>query len=183
MTRNRKPGRAAPPPLDAAALERLALRYVERFATSRAKLADYLRRKIRERGWEGEAADPDALAARLAELGYIDDRAFAEARARSLGRRGLGARRVQDAWRQAGIEAQDTAAIRPDVDERAAETALAFARRKRIGPFALAASDRPRREKQLAAMLRAGHGFAIARAIVDAPPGASTEDIAAEFAA
>ena len=38
------------PPLDAAALERLALRYVERFATTRGKLTDYLRRKIREIG-------------------------------------------------------------------------------------------------------------------------------------
>ena len=37
-------------PLDAAALDRLALRYVERFATTRGKLADYLRRKMRERG-------------------------------------------------------------------------------------------------------------------------------------
>ena len=177
------PGRSPPPPLDTAALERLALRYVERFATSRAKLADYLRRKIRERGWDGDGANPDAVAERMAELGYIDDRAFAEARARSLGRRGLGERRVTQAWRQAGIDEADTAAIRPEVNGRAAETALAFARRKRICPFAQAVGDRPQREKHLAAMLRAGHGFAIARAIVDAPPGASTEDISAEFAA
>ena len=45
--------RRQPPPLDAAALERLALRYVERFATTRGRLTDYLTRKIRERGWEG----------------------------------------------------------------------------------------------------------------------------------
>ncbi len=85
------------PPLDASALERLALRYVERFATSRAKLADYLRRKIRERGWDGAPADVDALSERMAVLGYIDDRAFAEARARSL------ARRFDEALKPAGI--------------------------------------------------------------------------------
>ena len=33
------------PPLDHKMLEELALRYVERFATTRAKLRDYLRRK------------------------------------------------------------------------------------------------------------------------------------------
>ncbi|HYZ48955.1 MAG TPA: RecX family transcriptional regulator, partial [Sphingomonas sp.] len=41
-------------PLDAPALERFALRYVERYATTRARLADYLSRKLRERGWAGE---------------------------------------------------------------------------------------------------------------------------------
>ena len=66
------------PPLDAAALDRLALRYVERFATTRGKLADYLRRKVRERGWTGPDADPQAIAERMAGLGYIDDRQFAE---------------------------------------------------------------------------------------------------------
>ena len=61
------------PALDRPALERLALRYVERFATTRGRLTDYLRRKIRERGWDGEMADPAAIAERMAELGYIDD--------------------------------------------------------------------------------------------------------------
>ena len=46
------------PPLDRAALERLALRYVERFATTRGRLTDYLKRKIRERGWDGDAGRP-----------------------------------------------------------------------------------------------------------------------------
>ena len=103
--------RRAPPPLDRESLDRLALRYVERFATSRAKLADYLRRKVRERGWDGPASDPKALADRFAELGYIDDRAFAEARARSMARRGLGERRIAVAFRAAGIEAEDAEAV------------------------------------------------------------------------
>src|SRR3546814_652087 len=68
-------------PLDAAALDRLALRYVERFATTRAKLAAYLARKIRERGWAGARVEPAEVASRMAALGYVDDRAFAEARA------------------------------------------------------------------------------------------------------
>ncbi|WP_375428318.1 regulatory protein RecX [uncultured Sphingomonas sp.] len=159
------------PPLDEPKLDRLALRYVERFATTRGRLADYLRRKIRERGWEGEPADPDALAQRMAELGYVDDRAFAEARARSMTRRGLGARRVADALRHARVGVDDAEAVTPDLAEHAPEAALAFARRKRIGPFAAAAADRELRARQLAAMARAGHGYELARRIVDAPPG------------
>ena len=66
MTRERP---ALPRPLDAAALDQLALRYVERFATTRGKLADYLRRKVRERGWQGAPVDPASVAERMAALG------------------------------------------------------------------------------------------------------------------
>ena len=57
--------RPKPRPLDAARLNGLALAYAARFAVSAAKLADYLRRKLRERGWEGEGEPPlEALVAR-----------------------------------------------------------------------------------------------------------------------
>lgn len=160
------------PPLDPAKLERLALRYVERFATTRGRLADYLRRKIRERGWEGAAADPDALAERMGELGYIDDRAFAEARATAMARRGLGARRVADALRHARVGVEDAEALAPDIEERASQAALAFARRKRFGPFAAERADRELLSKQLAAMARAGHSYNLSRRILELPPGA-----------
>lgn len=163
--------RRPPPPLDAAALERLALRYVERFATTRGKLVDYLKRKVRERGWEGADPQPAALAEKMAALGYLDDRAWAEARARSLGRRGLGAARVTGALRAAGVDEADRAAVAPAVAGRAVEAALLFARRKRLGPYAAVVPDRAGREKALAAMLRAGHALDLARRIVALAPG------------
>ena len=166
-----RPPRRPPPPLDAAKLERLALRYVERFATTRGKLAEYLRRKIRERGWDGAPADPQALAERLAALGYIDDLLYAQGRAAALGRRGLGARRVTGALQQARVEEADRDAVAPEVAERAVDTALAFAKRKRLGPWGRAEADRAGREKQLAAMLRAGHGMDLSRRILALPPG------------
>lgn len=173
MTRNRKPA----PPLDQPALERLALRYVERFATSEARLADYLGRKLRERGTDG-AVDPRAVAARMVERGYVDDDAYAEARARGLARRGLGQRRVSQALRQAGIDGDGIARATADSSPLAA--ALAFARRRRIGPFARTAIDPKAREKQVAALVRAGHAFALARRIADLPPGFDTDAIERE---
>ena len=163
------------PPLDAASLDRLALRYVERFATTRSRLAQYLVRKIRERGWEGASADPAAVAEKLAELGYIDDRAFGEARAAAMGRRGLGKRRVTGALHQAGIVEEDRDAIVSAVEDRALETALAFARRRRIGPFALVRAERPEREKHIAAMIRGGHDFTLSRRIASLGPGEEIE--------
>jgi regulatory protein len=173
---NRKEIRIAPR-LDAAALERLALRYVERFATTRGRLTAYLQRKIRERGWDGAEPDPAALAEKLADLGYIDDRAFGEARAVAMGRRGLGIRRVTGVLRAAGLTEQDSAAITPAVAARAVETALAFARRRRIGPFARVQAERAEREKHIAAMIRGGHDFTLARTIAMMAPGADTGEL------
>ncbi len=169
--------RRPPKPLDPKLLDNLALRYVERFATTEGKLVDYLTRKLRERGWAADIA-PDArgLAARMVELGYIDDRAYAEAKAASLARRGLGARRVAQALHAARVGAEDHEAIAPQMAEAARGAALAFARRRRIGPYATGEADRALREKQLGAMLRAGHGMDLSRRIVAAAPGDILDD-------
>jgi regulatory protein len=170
--RNDRSGRKVPPPLDQPALEQLALRYLEKFSTTRLKLEQYLRRKIAERGWNGEAApDPEGLAERMADLGYVDDRAWAEAKGAALGRRGYGERRVADALRHAGVATDDAAPAADQAGQERWERAMAFARRKRIGPFSLAAPDRIGREKALAAMLRAGHAMPVARRISGAAPG------------
>jgi regulatory protein len=51
------------------------------------------------------------------------------------------------------------------------DAALRFAERRRIGPFGSCGSDPKAREKAIGAMVRAGHSFALAKAIVDWPPG------------
>src|SRR5690349_24321731 len=97
-------GRTVKPPLDAQGLEQTALFYAGRYATTRAKLAAYLGRKLKERGWSGEGAPPvERLVDRFAQLGYVDDRAFASARSAALLRRGYGPRRVREALRGAGL--------------------------------------------------------------------------------
>lgn len=164
-------------PLDAAALERLALRYVERFATTRGKLTHYLRRKVRERGWLGGVLpDPAALADRMAALGYIDDRGYAATKAGAMARRGLGARRVIAALHAAGVGEDD----RPAINDAAPAAALAFARRKRLGPFAAAVPDRDARTRQLAQFLRAGHRVELAKRLLAMRPG---DEIGEDWAA
>jgi regulatory protein len=170
-------GRRERPPLDAKTLNDLGLRYVERFATTRAKLRDYLRRKMRERGWTGER-EPDlgAIADEFARLGYIDDAAYALNKARALSGRGYGKRRLVQKLRVAGVEDGDGEEARAHADEEALTAALRFAQRRRLGPFASEPHRDPRdREKALAAMVRAGHGFDLARAIVALPPGAEID--------
>ena len=169
MDRRGNGKRRAARPLDEAGLEQLALRYVGRYATTRAKLATYLQRKIKERGWEGRAEPaPPAIAERLAGLGYIDDRAFALSKASAHSARGLGRRRLVGALRSAGVMEDDGEDAFRLAEDEAFDSALRCARRRRLGPFANdPATDRRQREKAVAAMIRAGHRFDLAAAIVD----------------
>jgi regulatory protein len=165
------------PPLDAKRLEELALRYVGRYATSRAKLSAYLARKLRERGWEGTAEpDLDAIAARFSELGYVDDAAYALSKSQSLASRGFGKRRLEEKLRFAGIGDEDGSAARQHAESEAVGAAIRFAKRRRIGPFAAVAPDPKQREKSIAAMVRAGHSFALSRAIAGIPPGGEVDE-------
>jgi regulatory protein len=162
----------AVPPLDGEGLERLAVHYAGRYAVTRAKLKAYLVRKLRERGWDGEGEPPvDSLAERCARLGYVDDAAFATARAESLSRRGYGSRRVEMALKVAGVGESDGVAALEHAQAESWNSALRFAERRRIGPYSDEWPERPEREKKLAAMLRAGHPLGIARKIVAARPG------------
>lgn len=157
------------PPYEPATLERAALDYAARYATTRARLAAYLRRKLGERGWAGpDAAPVEAIVARFAERGYVDDQAFAAARAQSLLRRGYGARRIGTALRAAGIDAETADGLKEGIDAEAEAAALRYARRRRIGPFAIRAADPADRRRWVAAMARAGHPIALVLRILDA---------------
>ena len=171
----RRPRRPRPP-LDEAKLNELMLAYVAKFATSRAKLAAYLRRKVGERGWGGAGEPPvETLVAKAAQAGYVDDAAFALGKARSLTARGYGARRVEQALRAAGIDEADGEDARHHATDDRVEAALRYAKRRRLGPFATKPALPGQNEKALAAMIRAGHDFRLAKLILALPAGADVD--------
>lgn len=178
-----RPGVRRRPPLDSTALEELALVYVARFASSAAGVAAYLRRKLRERGWIGEGdpgAAAEALAERLVALGYVDDAAFARNRSAGLLRRGYGARRIEQALRGAGIGGDEREAVRASPGEARA-AALRLAQKRGFGPFGPGGiPDRAARDRQIAAMLRAGHPLDSARTLIDAGSAAEARQWAGE---
>ena len=176
MSRRNDPDRL-PKPLNSAKLRDLALHYVGRYATSRAKLATYLTRKIRERGWVEGAKDPDidAMIEDFDRLGYVDDVAYAASRARALTSRGFGARRVNEDLRAKGITETDSSEAREESGNARWQSAERFAQRKRIGPFATEQATPELQHKQFQAFLRAGHSFDIAKAFVRAAPGEVVE--------
>lgn len=149
---------------DAAALRTLALGYVARFATTRAKLEAYLKRKLKDAEHTDLMPHVPEIAASMVDLGYVDDAAFARSRSASLARRGYGPARVRMALRVAGIDKGIADERADDVDSLAA--ALAFARKRRLGPFAKAALSPDQERRALAAMIRAGHEYGIARTVL-----------------
>ncbi len=161
------------PPLDQEALQELALRYVGRYSTTRAKLRSYLKRKVQKRGWSG-MSEPDfeQVANRFAKLGYINEEAYALGKSVSLSARGYGKRRLLDKLRLDGVDEAHSAAAHSHANEQSVEAALRFAERRRIGPFSSLAADHRQRQKWVGAMVRAGHSFALARAISALEPGA-----------
>jgi len=155
-------------PLDSARLEEIALAYVARYSTTAAKLQNYLKRKLRERGWEDEGQpDVGAISERYVELGYIDDEGYARMKSGGLLRRGYGPRRVSQALFAAGIDENIREDVAPEEAERR-EAVQIMARKRRFGPYYREELLPDRREKQIAALLRAGHGFDHVREVMNA---------------
>lgn len=176
-------------PLDSTRLEELAVAYVARFATTAARLEAYLSRKLRERGWAGDDEPPvGALVEKFVARGYIDDAVYGRAKANDLTARGYGARRVAQALHHAGVDEEIRDSVMPSLAARRG-AALAYARKRRFGPYAAGRVDdgadggeaaQRLREKQLAAMVRAGHDFDAARVVLDAVSVEEIEEWVAE---
>jgi regulatory protein len=157
----------------------LAIHYLGRYATTRARLSSYLVRKLRARGWSGDddrTAQAEVVAAiveRCAGNGYVNDQVFAEGRAASLARKGYGHRRVEQALRSAGVDTEIVDTLNPD-EAAARAAAELYARRRRFGRFGDANFDAAVKRKQLAAMIRAGHSYELARLFVGEDPNELT---------
>jgi regulatory protein len=156
-------------PYTASSLEQAALRYAARYATTRAKLNAYLQRKLAERGWSGdEPADVESLVERFSQRGYVNDVAYAETKAASLLRRGYGGRRIEASLRAAGIDRDTADMLRGTLEQSAETAALAYARRRKLGPFSQKPQISHEIRKSLAAMMRAGHGLDVCLKILRA---------------
>ena len=173
-----RPRKSRPPAkITAQSIDAAAQTYLRGYASSAANLRAVLMHRVR-RSAHAHGGDPavgakwvEALIERYLRTGLLDDSAYAAARAASLHRAGASARGIR-AWLAAkGVEAADIdhalaelGAQSQDIDLRGAYN---YARRRRLGPWR--SSDRKaRRERDLAALARRGHGYDAARTVIDA---------------
>jgi len=167
-------------PATAEYVERAGQYYLARYASSVANFRAVLQRKIARRGLapgvpESEAEGwIEALIKRFVAVGLLDDRAYGRARLESLTRQGRSRRVVRGDLLRKGLDADLVddlmAAQAEDGADPEVDAVIAFARRRRLGPFARQQAADPSREKQraLAAFARAGFGYGLARRVLDA---------------
>lgn len=174
QSRRKAPRKATPEHLANAARY-----YLERFATSEANLRQVLMRRVlrsaRHHGTDAEegAAVVEDLIVRFRKAGLLNDAVYAEGRARALHRRGASPRKIRLSLRQKGVGDDDIAAaldaVREETGDPALSAAINLARRRRLGPYRADADRAERREKDLAALARAGFGYDTARTVIEAP--------------
>jgi regulatory protein len=151
-------------------LERWALGYLGRYASSTENLRRVLMRRVRRHSPEA-AKDAsgliDALIARYRQSGLIDDAADTAGRVASLHRRGDSLQAIRARLAAKGVPAEIVAdavsVLRDAAPDPDLAAACAFARRRRLGPYRRAAAD-PARE--LGAFARAGFARRVAEAVL-----------------
>jgi regulatory protein len=179
--------RRKPKPATASRLEKAALAHIDRYATSAANLRNVLMRRVGRSVRlhdtdRGEAAGwVDAIIAKLLDRQLLDDGAYAHGRANSLHRSGASRRKIAGMLQQKGVGRDDIAAALAALDAEYADSdmvaACNYARRRRLGPYRLPEVREERRERDLAALARAGFGYNTARRVVEA---LSIEDLEAD---
>ena len=183
-TRAKRTDRASSSAPDRAALRDAALAYLARYATTEAGLRRVLERRI-DRWARAASSSDDAVAAakhaageivaHLAEIGAVSDSAFAESRARRLARAGRSRRAITAALVAKGLDGETARRALPS-EETELVSALALARRRRIGPFRPGeALDETGRRRELGVLARAGFPENVARRALAMP----TEEAAA----
>ena len=167
------------PPVTAAYLERAALHYLERYSASAEMLRKTLRRRATKRaqarGEEPAAFEEmiDAVVAKAVAGGLVDDARFAAARLATLRRRGASARGASAKLAAKGVPrevveaAMQAEGAQNNPEDAEIEAARAYARRRRLGPHRPAETRQAHRERDLAALARAGFRYDLARDIVD----------------
>ena len=165
------------PDLDDAWLQRAALTYLRRFAATTGRFRRVMLRKVDRAIDAGSDAERDEVAdrvesliGRLTEGGYLDDERLVRARVEQLHQRGTSRPliRARLAAQEAppDLVAAALEALSDDGRDPELEAAIAYARRRRLGPW----SREPgaRRDKELGSMGRAGFGYGVACRVLDA---------------
>ncbi|WNG18540.1 regulatory protein RecX [Cystobacter fuscus] len=157
-------------------LENAALHYLKRYSATVSQLKTVLMRRVDRslRFHGGERTEAlgwvNALVEKLVRNGLVNDQAYAETKAHSLRASGRSARVIAQKLKLKGVAKevveQKVAEASAEVSEE--EAARIWARKKRLGPFRRDLKTRPdNRQRDLAAMARAGFSFALAKKIID----------------
>lgn len=164
-----------------------ALYYLGRYVASTASVRRVLERRVLKYaaidgvdidtalGWIGPILE------RLTRSGIVDDAGFAAGRARSLFNRGLSVRMIRVKLIEKGLDSavvdQTIEALLEDHRDPDLAAARRYVGRRRLGPYRAEVIREERRDRDLAALSRAGFSFEIARMVIDCETVGALEDL------
>ncbi len=175
-----KPKRKIPTPQS---LAKAAERYLERYAASEGSLVRVLKNALRRAAMDNPefATDKEGIEAlhtaivgiveKYKKAGILNDKVYAEMKVNSLRRRGLSRTAIEQKLGMKGVSSTIvSSALAQNAegapsDEVEFRAALAFAKRKRLGPFG-GDNAADQRRKDLASLARAGFSYDIARKVM-----------------
>lgn len=177
-----------PKPVTPQSLRNAALRYLDRFATSRENLRQVLMRRVQTSNYHHETPLQDGidwideLLNKLTDSKLINDRTYAEMRAGALHRKGTSVKIIRMKLLEKGLSnndithALDALEKETQSDNLERDAAIALAKRRRLGPWRLPSRREEFKEKDLAAMARAGFSYDLAREIIEAETAEDVEN-------
>jgi len=179
MSEERERKRRPTPPLTVGWLRGEAARHLQRWPSSERRIRQLLWKRVARAqsfhgGTKAEAAPlVEEVVAYLLQTRLIDDGRYAQLWVGSLRRRGTSRRKIQQKLREKGVDGDH---IKAALDEYETDdggdpervSAVAYARRRRLGPYRVPHDDSfERRQKDLASMGRAGFSYGVAQDVLD----------------
>jgi regulatory protein len=188
MSQDKKNEPKIPKPVTQQSLRNAALRYIDRFATSRDNLRKVLMRRVQKshyhHGTDLELASQwiEELLDKLEKSQFINDQTYADMRAGSLHRRGTSQRILKMKLKEKGLsedtitKALETLSAENESENLERDAAIALAKRRRLGPWRLPEKRSDTKDKDLASLARAGFSYDLAKEIIEAESVADLED-------
>lgn len=170
-----KTKKSAPKPPTKARLRNIALYYLDRFESSEENLRTVLKRRIDKYAFLDKSYNPTAayqwveeVIAECLKQNFVNDERYAEFKVNNYLNAGKSRRYIEQKLKQKGISENVVAHFFDDDNYSEFETALNFARKKKIGRFRPDESARlENRQKDLATLVRAGFDYDIAKEILE----------------
>jgi regulatory protein len=169
-------------PITAKYLQNAATFYLERYPSTAEGLRRVLNRRVRKAEiFQAPIMDNvqqaiSTIVQKFVDAGMIDDKAFAQTKARSLHRRGSSTKLTRQKLQHAGVDRETLDKAMAGLDEeldldprkRELTAAISLARRRKLGPFRAEKERKDRRARDLAAMARGGFDYQLAKKVIDA---------------
>lgn len=156
-------------------LRNIALYYLERFETSEDNLRAVLRRRIDKYAFFDKEYNPaeayawvDEVVAECAKQNFVNDERFAGFKINSYLNAGKPRRYIEQKLKLKGIDEKTISDLFENVEYSELETALNFAKKKKIGRFRADSESRAaNRQKDLGTLVRAGFDFDVAKEVLE----------------